>query len=197
MTSIFDVAKYILYAKEKITSWELQKLCYYSKAWSLALGEGAMFPEQFEAWKDGPASRSLFAERRGEFYVGKRDLYKGDRDNAPANAEDIIKAVLTVYKDMNGDALRSQTYKEEPWIAARRGLPDGVSCNNEINENLMMSYYRKSDLFPIVDNLVMDYRARRRLSSGGKEYSMSEVVGFLGISLEDLNYVEYDDIEFD
>jgi uncharacterized phage-associated protein len=35
MTSVFDVAQYILRRKGQMTTWKLQKLVYYSQAWSL------------------------------------------------------------------------------------------------------------------------------------------------------------------
>jgi hypothetical protein len=36
MTTIFDVAKYILQQRGEMTAMKLQKLCYYAQAWSLA-----------------------------------------------------------------------------------------------------------------------------------------------------------------
>ncbi len=35
MASIFDVAKYILNKAGAMCTWKLQKLCYYSQAWSM------------------------------------------------------------------------------------------------------------------------------------------------------------------
>ena len=51
MASIHDIAKCILDIKGNISSYELQMLCFYCQAWSLALGEGRMYPERFEAWR--------------------------------------------------------------------------------------------------------------------------------------------------
>ena len=39
MASVFDVAKYILQKSGSMSTWKLQKLCYYSQAWSLAWTE--------------------------------------------------------------------------------------------------------------------------------------------------------------
>lgn len=36
MINIFDVAKYILELEGPMTPMKLQRLCYYSQAWSLA-----------------------------------------------------------------------------------------------------------------------------------------------------------------
>lgn len=36
VAAVFDVAKYILEKQGRMSTWKLQKLCYYSQAWSLA-----------------------------------------------------------------------------------------------------------------------------------------------------------------
>ena len=41
---VFDVAKYILTKQGMMSTWKLQKLCYYAQAWSLAwTGENPFF----------------------------------------------------------------------------------------------------------------------------------------------------------
>lgn len=49
MAAIFDVAKYILTKSKRMSTWKLQKLCYYSQAWHLAWTERPLFDEDFEA----------------------------------------------------------------------------------------------------------------------------------------------------
>ena len=78
MTSVFDVAKYILEQKGPMSTWKLQKLCYYSQAWSLAWGDGALFPEEFQAWSNGPVCRPLFLQHQGRYRIGAGDLSVGD-----------------------------------------------------------------------------------------------------------------------
>ena len=51
MTSIFDVAAYVLDKLGVMTTMKLEKLCYYSQAWSLVWDERRLFPERFEAWR--------------------------------------------------------------------------------------------------------------------------------------------------
>ena len=43
MATVFDVAKYILHKKKKLSTWKLQKLCYYAQAWSIAWTEHPLF----------------------------------------------------------------------------------------------------------------------------------------------------------
>ena len=197
MASIFDVAKFILDKRGKVTSWELQKLCYYCKAWSLALGEEEMFPEKFEAWKDGPACRALFMEHRKEFYVTNNDIRKGDKDNLSPNSTDVISAVLSAYKGLDGNALRVQTHSELPWRDARGILPDSAPCNNEINETLMRDYYRRSEMFDKMDDLVLEHKAFRRLLNNSKTYTFSEVMEHLGITAKDIENAEDIEIEIE
>ena len=45
MATVFDVAKYILHKKGRISTWKLQKLCYYSQAWQLAWTGRSIFEE--------------------------------------------------------------------------------------------------------------------------------------------------------
>lgn len=52
--NVFDVAKYILHKSEKITTFKLQKLCYYSYVWTLDWVEEHLFNEKIYAWKNGP-----------------------------------------------------------------------------------------------------------------------------------------------
>ena len=58
MANVFDVAKYILQRTGKISTWKLQKLCYYSQAWTLAWTGKPLFEEEFEAWRNGPVCES-------------------------------------------------------------------------------------------------------------------------------------------
>lgn len=196
MTSIFDVAKYILGKKGTITSWELQKLCYYCKAWSLALGEGEMFPEKFEAWKDGPACRSLFAEHRGNFQVNILDIRRGSVENIAPNSLDVVNSVVDAYQNMDGRMLRKQTHSEDPWIIARHGLSDNENCSNVIDEDIMRKYYRNSSMFDSIDDLMLKHRTIRRINTKNeKTYSFLEVVNMLGLTAEDIENAEDVDIE--
>jgi len=60
MSSCFDVAKYILEKKKQMTAMKLQKLVYYSQAWSLVWDEKPLFDEPVEAWINGPMVPALY-----------------------------------------------------------------------------------------------------------------------------------------
>ena len=65
--SPFDVANWFTCsldreAGDSITHLKLQKLIYYSQAWSLALNGIALFEEDFEAWAHGPVIPEVYQE---------------------------------------------------------------------------------------------------------------------------------------
>lgn len=61
-TKAMEVGKYFIYLANKenkaLTNKKLQKLVYYSQAWSLVLNDNKkLFKEPIEAWVHGPAVR--------------------------------------------------------------------------------------------------------------------------------------------
>ena len=71
MTNIYKVAKYILTKKGKMTTIKLQKLCYYSQAWSLVWDGVPLFKEEFRAWPNGPVSVELDKKINKGFVIDK------------------------------------------------------------------------------------------------------------------------------
>ena len=141
MANVFDVAKYILERQGHISTWKLQKLCYYSQAWSLAWTEEPLFPEDFEAWSNGPVCPDLFHVHRGKFVVGPEDILQGDSASLNDDQIDTIDRVLEHYGNWEPFALREQTHAENPWKEARGNLPDGVRSQAVITKESMGEYY--------------------------------------------------------
>lgn len=141
MASIFDVAKYILESKGPMSTWKLQKLCYYSQAWSIAWGDGSIFDEDFEAWSNGPVSPVLFAAHRGMFTIRAADLHEGNSANLTRTAREDVDIVLRDYGDKEAYWLREQSHSEDPWRNARGNLPDGAVSHRKITKEAMGEYY--------------------------------------------------------
>lgn len=141
MANVFDVAKYILGKQGKISTWKLQKLCYYSQAWSLAWTELPLFEEDFEAWSNGPVCPELFHDHRGKFVVCADDISKGNPSDLNADQQDTINQVLEHYGDWEPFALREQTHAEKPWKEARAGIPEGAPSQAVITKESMGEYY--------------------------------------------------------
>lgn len=140
MASIFDVAKYILIKKGNLSTWKLQKLCYYSQAWALAWTAKPIFMEDFEAWSNGPVCPELFKEHKGKFSVSSNEI-PGDCSNLSEDEMDTINIVLRDYGDMEPYDLRELSHSEDPWRDARRGIPDSIRSNEIITKESMGEYY--------------------------------------------------------
>ena len=140
MASVVDVAKYILLQQGKMSTWKLQKLCFYSQAWAIAWTENPLFDEEFEAWSNGPVCPILFSKHKGRFMIDYDGL-RGDEEQLSDDEKDTINIVLKDYGDLAPYDLREQTHQEEPWQKAREGVPDGCPSNNVISKNAMGSFY--------------------------------------------------------
>ena len=139
MASVFDVARYILKQEGEMSTWKLQKLCYYSQAWSLAWTERELFPEDFEAWSNGPVCPELFREHKGLFMVS--DIAKGTPEALTEDEKDTVNVVLRDYGRMSPYELRELSHSEEPYKRARAGLPDGAYSDVAISKSSMGNYY--------------------------------------------------------
>ena len=141
MATVFDVAKYILEKTGGMSTWKLQKLCYYSQAWSLAWTGGSLFPEEFEAWRNGPVCRPLFEKHKDKYVVSTDTFADSDVDALSADEKDTIDTVLRAYGDMEPYQLRAQTHAESPWKDARHGLGEFEPGNTVITKESMGLYY--------------------------------------------------------
>lgn len=138
--SILDVAKYILEKKGSMSTWKLQKLCYYAQAWTLAWDEKPLFDEDFEAWANGPVSPVLFHQHKGNFIVSA-DMICGNSDKLTAEQRENIDIVLDGYGDKEAYWLREQSHRETPWREARQGISEKAACQNVISKESMGLYY--------------------------------------------------------
>ena len=140
MTNVFDVARYILDKTGPLSSWKLQKLCYYSQAWSLAWTDKPLFQEDFEAWANGPVCPQLFAAHRGKFAV-KPEMIPGKPDSLDEDERESIDVVIKDYGKLEPYELRELTHQEDPWKIARGDLPEDARCNAVITKDSMGEYY--------------------------------------------------------
>jgi len=138
MANVHDVAVYILKRHGPMTAMKLQKLVYYSQAWSLVWDEEPLFPERIEAWANGPVVFELYNRHRGTFRVFQ---WSGDPDALNESQRATIDGVLGVYGRMSSQELSNLTHQEDPWKDARKGLGPGERGNREITHASMAEYY--------------------------------------------------------
>ena len=146
MADVFDVAKYILEKQGSMTTMKLQKLVYYSQAWSVVWDEKPLFAEEIQAWASGPVVRELYDEHKGMFQISASDLGKGIIDNLKAEEIETIDTVLDAYGDKSAQWLADLTHMETPWNEARKGIEPGDNCESKITLASMAEYY--SSLLP-------------------------------------------------
>ena len=139
MASVFDVATYILEKTERLSTWKLQKLVYYSQAWHCVWSDQPMFRARIEAWENGPVCPELYKAHRGEFIIDS--LPKGDSSQLSDDEKDSIDKVVETYNHYNGQQLSRLTHAEEPWQLARLGLERRQRGSKEITLESMARYY--------------------------------------------------------
>ena len=110
--SAHDVVRFILDRSGPVTAMKLQKLLYYSQAWSLVWDEAPLFHERIEAWAYGPVVPEVYQVHKGQFLV--QGWPYGDPDAlAPAQAE-TVEAVLGFYGPKPPQWLSDLTHQESP-----------------------------------------------------------------------------------
>lgn len=143
MPNAHDVAAYIIANRPPgLTTMKLQKLLYYSQAWSMAWDGAPLFLEPIRAWDRGPVVPSVFKAYEG----CKRVLgvpASGDASALNVAQRATVDAVLGFYGTIDGGRLSDLTHLERPWrdaYAPTRPSPP-------IPVEALASFYRR-DLAP-------------------------------------------------
>ena len=136
---VFDVAAYILAKMGAMTTMKLQKLVYYSQAWSLVWDEAPLFEEAIEAWANGPVVRELFNSHRGSYEISTMPI--GNPRLLSQEQQETVDAVLEYYGDKSAQWLIELTHMEDPWIHARKGMPPLERGNRVISLDTIADYY--------------------------------------------------------
>jgi len=139
MAKVHDVAAYIISKVRNIDAMKLQKLLYYSQAWSLVWDKRPLFSSTVEAWANGPVVREVFKAYQGQYKITEPRF--GNKDGLNPNEKGTVDAVLKFYGPKTGFYLSQLTHRERPWMDARRGLAPGDFGCNEITKSAMLEYY--------------------------------------------------------
>lgn len=176
MANVFDVAKFILEQHGKMTTMKLQKLVYYSQAWSLAWSGVAIFGDKIRGWREGPVVGSLHNEHRGWRTIEGSNLRQGDVGNLSGWQREAIVSVVAYYGRFSPEELSELTHQEEPWLLARRGLSKEDKGSEEISHGTMRDFYAaragtrdapsSPQLLSHLDRGIDDARAGRVVSVG-------------------------------
>jgi len=143
-----EVARYFIYLanleKAQISNKKLQKLVYYSQAWSLVLRNKKLFSDPIEAWVHGPAVRVLYGQYKSfGFNPIKEDVSSENISNITGKIKIFLDQVWKLYGKLDARYLEALTHSELPWQEARNGIQGHESSKNEISLKIMKSYYTK------------------------------------------------------
>ena len=141
MVSVFDVAKYILEKQGRMSTWKLQKLCYYAQAWHYTWTEKRLIKETFQAWRNGPVCPELFFVHKGLYMIDASNLSQGDSAKLDYDEKDSVNVVLKDYGNLAPYDLRALTHLEAPWKNARGNLSEDANSEEEITLESMGKYY--------------------------------------------------------
>jgi uncharacterized phage-associated protein len=153
------VANYILDKAQAegvfVDHMKLQKLCYITHGWHLAIAGDALLANRIEAWKYGPVIRDLYREFRSCGYAPISDARAthlipgtlrfepwkiGDTDSE-TTARSVIDRVWNVYKRFNALELSAMTHqKGTPWYQAWHNKPSDVKDVVIPNELIKQHY---------------------------------------------------------
>lgn len=159
--NIKDMANFIiLYFKKNgimINPLKLQKLLYYIQGWHLVyFDKNPMFPEQPEAWVNGPVYRNVYDVFSGRYRTYDNIAGAGaddDIDNKlkastkklnlePEQAE-FVDAIFKRYGKISHEKLVFMTHSEKPWLEARKGLGPFDYSTRTITHDSMYDYFNK------------------------------------------------------
>ena len=134
MANVYDVAAHILEKSGPMTAMKLQKLVYYSQAWSIVWDDEALFNEEIEAWRNGPVVRELWAEHRGQYRVDQ--ISAGKAAALTEDQSETVGMVLEFYGEKSAQWLSDLTHLEDPWkVAWAQGE------NTVITKEALAEYY--------------------------------------------------------
>ena len=128
---IFSLAKAFLSISE-MTNKKLQKLCYYAKAWYLALYDKNLISEQFQAWVHGAVQPALYQKYKDYGYNAIPKYTHSEL--LPEEFVSFAKEVYNSYGHLSGDQLEQLNHQETPWINARKDCEPWENSSNEISE---------------------------------------------------------------
>ncbi|NGX32563.1 MAG: hypothetical protein K1060chlam4_00611 [Candidatus Anoxychlamydiales bacterium] len=147
-TIVAAVADYFIYlgSKDKtkaVSNKKLQKLVYYSQAWSLVLNNKILFDDKIEAWIHGPVIPILYKKYKkfGFQHLSMNDHNYKPEKKIPKDILNLLNEVWRIYGKYDADYLELLTHEEDPWIITRNNIDPKVISSKTIPVDLMKIFY--------------------------------------------------------
>lgn len=162
MSTIKRVAYAILHNYGKMSHERLELLTYYCQAQYLSTTSLQLFPNSFQAWKNGPVCLELFnicyltqdEVSENNIIFSPIELYK----TFNCSQLRVVYAVCDALKDYTTQDLAARARSELPWVDARRGVNTNNACDTELSHKIIHDYYAKNPV-------IADGRANTRSRS--------------------------------
>lgn len=140
---IEDVAAYILVRQpQPCEAMKIQKLCYYAQAWYLVRYGVPLFAHDFEAWRSGPVSPSLYKYHAGMIDFPADKLLEVSTPGGLSQEDKVfVDKVLAVYGRYTGLHLRYITQSEDPWKSSQEAYTTVKTDDRRIREQCIIDYY--------------------------------------------------------
>lgn len=141
-----NLARYILAKQGSISNMKLQKLLFYTESVFMAVTNKSLFEEKFEAWRHGPVLPVVYHTFKKYSALRSKIPYTVESTDLaldlPENYVNLIDQVIEIFGRHDGDVLRNNSHKEEPYKIARIGIPEGASSNVKMDKTEVKKYYR-------------------------------------------------------
>lgn len=125
-----------------MTTMKLQKLCFYSQAYSLVKYNHQLFPDDFRAWKNGPVAYKLW-KRHAKLYLVSPEKLGSYVEGSLSNKEiEIVSYVMGKLGKLTGEELSLRIHTENPWINGRKGLEIFQNGSVVISKETIKNYYK-------------------------------------------------------
>lgn len=140
MFQAIDIAEYFLKKFGPLEGRKLQKLLYYSQVRSLVDEGHVLFPNEIQAWMDGPVVRDVYHQQK---YLNTRDQVYSVNGNADRvqPIEHLLERVWEIYGGFTGNQLSQMTHNEAPWCDVRKGLADHERSQRPIPLGSLLTFY--------------------------------------------------------
>ena len=120
MANVADIAQYFNAQFWELSKIKLQKLLYFAQAWSLGKNDQELFPDDFVAWKLGPALKELHKSMHDCEKVVPLEIPGSDIDRLTNGDMQSLDSVLAFYGDMTKEELIDLAHQDNVWKNALR-----------------------------------------------------------------------------
>lgn len=126
---------------DAVSHLKVQKLLYYSEAWSQALLDKELLDENIQAWAHGPVVPEVFQEFKGNNWQ-PLPVPEAVPDFS-ADEKEVLEQVYDTYGHLPAKTLEAMTHEDDPWVQARRGVAPEARCENVISKQHIKEFFIK------------------------------------------------------